>query len=78
MKYERMLIQEELIWFQKSKSNQFFYGDKNTKFFLALAIMRRQWKNIERLKNDDGVQVKYNNNLKVMASDFFKNTVSKG
>lgn len=39
--YERVLLQEELLWYQKSRSKWLYFGDKNTRFFHGVTAIRR-------------------------------------
>ena len=40
--YEEVLVQEELLWFQKSRENWAQLGDQNTKFFHTQTLVRRK------------------------------------
>ncbi|XVF09573.1 hypothetical protein REPUB_Repub07fG0106000 [Reevesia pubescens] len=51
--YEETLMHEELLWFQKSRSNWIQFGDKNTKFFQTFKIIRRRRNKIDALKMSD-------------------------
>ncbi|XP_028776836.1 uncharacterized protein LOC114733531 [Neltuma alba] len=51
---ERLLIQEEIMWLQKSRCNWYSFGDKNTRYFHACANSRRKRNRIEAIKLQDG------------------------
>ncbi|KAF7825206.1 Retrovirus-related Pol polyprotein LINE-1 [Senna tora] len=50
--YETILLQEELIWFQKSRNNWLLFGDRNTSFFHSSTLVRHSKNRIEALKDD--------------------------
>lgn len=41
-RYNEVLAQEELLWYQKSRENWVKFGNKNTKFFHTQTIIRRR------------------------------------
>ncbi|QHN76141.1 Putative ribonuclease H protein family [Arachis hypogaea] len=52
--YKEVLVQEELLWFQKSRSKWLEFGDWNTKFFHGSTMVRRRKNKILTIQNDDG------------------------
>ena len=54
-KYESMLEQEELIWFQKARNDCINFRDKNSWYFHASTIIRRKKNKIESLKDENGM-----------------------
>ncbi|KAJ9130670.1 hypothetical protein P3X46_034239, partial [Hevea brasiliensis] len=46
-----VLDQEEIVWFQKSRERWIIYGDRNTAFFHASAVLKGSKKRISRLKD---------------------------
>lgn len=50
--FERILVQEELYWFQKSKFDWINQGDRNTRFYHAQTLSRRRRNCIEGIKYD--------------------------
>jgi hypothetical protein len=42
LQYDRILSQEEILWYQKSRDKWIKLGDKNTKFFHAATVIRRK------------------------------------
>lgn len=48
-----MLRQEELLWFQKSREEWITSGDRNTKHYHTLTIVKRNWNTCENLKDND-------------------------
>lgn len=51
---EKCLIQEEIMWMQRSRCNWYSYGDKNTRYFHTSTQCRRERKNIKALQKGDG------------------------
>ena len=52
--YNQTLLQKELLWFQKSRSNWVQFGDRNTKYFHTTTIIRRRKNRVEALRREDG------------------------
>ena len=73
--YEKVLIQEELIWYQKSRNKWLTYEDnldKNTKYFHASTVTRRKRKRIVGLMNNKGTWIEDEDILRNMATNFFQ------
>lgn len=49
-----LLREEELLWYQKSRTRWIEFGDRNTKFFHTSTIVRRKRNHIKTLKLDNG------------------------
>lgn len=71
--YNQILYQEELLWFQKSRSNWIIQGDRNTKFFHIFMLVKRRKLIIEVLKNEDEIWVDDPHDLKNLVVTYFKN-----
>lgn len=52
--YNNILEQEELYWFQHARTQWIANGERNTKYFHLMALIKRRRKSILALKNDDG------------------------
>ncbi|XP_029148342.1 uncharacterized protein [Arachis hypogaea] len=52
--YNRLLLQEELFWYQKSREQWVKYGDRNTKFFHLQTLVRRNHNRVHGLYVRDG------------------------
>nr|KYP37749.1 hypothetical protein KK1_041039 [Cajanus cajan] len=52
--YNNILLQEEYIWFQKSREQWVRFGDRNTKFFHTQTLVRRKRNKIHGLYLNDG------------------------
>ncbi|XP_028127267.1 uncharacterized protein LOC114323788 [Camellia sinensis] len=74
--YNRVLYQEELFWFQKSRSKWITQDDRNTKFFHLLPLTERRKKKIDMLRGEDGVWVERFADLKLMVANYFINLFS--
>lgn len=53
-KLEEVLMQEELLWLQKSKRDWVLFGDRNTAYFHQKTLTRRRHNRIDAVKADDG------------------------
>ncbi|XP_061357137.1 uncharacterized protein LOC133301519 [Gastrolobium bilobum] len=69
----RVMDQEEALWFQKARCNWLADGDRNTRFYHTTTIIRRARNKILELKNDEGHPVREEENLKKLIIKFFKN-----
>ncbi|XP_061362264.1 uncharacterized protein LOC133306016 [Gastrolobium bilobum] len=48
---DKIYLQEEITWFQRSKLNWFAIGDRNSRFFHFVTVARRRRNRIDTLKN---------------------------
>ncbi|XP_028117591.1 uncharacterized protein LOC114315213 [Camellia sinensis] len=71
--YNKVLYQEEILWFQKSRSKWITQGDKNTKFFHLLTLTKKRKKKIDVLKGQDGVWVERPEDLKMLVTNYLTN-----
>ncbi|OWM82874.1 hypothetical protein CDL15_Pgr005274 [Punica granatum] len=51
---DEILTQEEILWFQKSRSNWIRFGDRNSKYFRTKTIIKRKRIRIETLQGLNG------------------------
>lgn len=68
---DKLLEQEELHWFQRSRINWLLFGDKNTLFFQKSASQRKQRNRIKKLKDGNGNWHEGTAYLNPLVSDFF-------
>ncbi|KAK3010773.1 hypothetical protein RJ639_011993 [Escallonia herrerae] len=52
--YNHTLLQEEIFWFQKSRSSWLNFGDRNTAYFHMSTVIRRRKNRITCLKDSEG------------------------
>lgn len=71
--YEQILLQEEMMWYQKSRERWVKFGDRNTKFFHTQTIIRRKRNKIHDMFIGDNVWCTEDEALKVEAQIFFTN-----
>ncbi|KAF7808369.1 putative ribonuclease H protein At1g65750 family [Senna tora] len=76
--YESTLLQEELIWYQKSRNNWLLFGDRNTSFFHNSTIVRRSKNRIEALKDDEDNWTWDDSSLQQIVQGYYKELYSKG
>ncbi|XP_060960190.1 uncharacterized protein LOC115703873 [Cannabis sativa] len=62
-KLNKVLLQREIFWKQRSKQLWLREGDSNSKYFHASASSRRRRNSIQRLKDANGVWVDWNGSL---------------
>lgn len=70
--WEEILTQEELLWFQKSRTEWLQAGDRNTRFFHLSMLIRRRQNRIDALQNQEGVWVSDQVELKNMVLSFYQ------
>ncbi|KAI8525452.1 hypothetical protein RHMOL_Rhmol13G0231200 [Rhododendron molle] len=68
---ELTLLREEMYQHQRSRLNWITYGDKNTAFFHATVIQRRQRNQLTRLKNNEGVWLSEDHEINEHLSEYF-------
>lgn len=71
--FNKVTLQEEFIWFQKSRYKWLKWGDRNTKYFYATAVIRTKRNQILSLKVDDDTWIQDHNILKNMTVSYFEN-----
>lgn len=75
--YEQVLLQEELLWFQKSRSKWLSFGDRNTRFFHGITTVRRCKNNYDLLQDDNGNWIRHPPDLERMVTCYFKSLFSE-
>lgn len=75
--YNNILNQEELLWFQKSRSKWLVEGDRNTKFFHLSTIIRRRRLKVTALKNDNNAWIEDPHEIGNMVKSYFCNLYSR-
>ncbi|XP_057760107.1 uncharacterized protein LOC130980442 [Arachis stenosperma] len=70
--FNNTLVQEELLWFQKSREQWVKFGDRNTKFFHVQTLVRRKHNKIHDLFLQDGVWETDSDVLRREAESFYK------
>ncbi|XP_073051702.1 uncharacterized protein [Primulina eburnea] len=68
---DKVLEQEELLWFQKSREEWIVSGDRNTKFYHASTMVKRSRSKIEALKDDNETWITDMDHLKDKIKDFY-------
>ncbi|XP_010423930.1 PREDICTED: uncharacterized protein LOC104708970 [Camelina sativa] len=71
-KFDLVLKQEEIIWFQKSREKWFALGYRNTKFVHTSTIIRRRRNKIDILKNDAGQWMSNAVELEGLATTYYQ------
>lgn len=51
---KKVLFQEEIMWFQKSRCKWLQFWDKNTKYFHGTTVFRRKRQRVEALQDLHG------------------------
>lgn len=69
---EVLLAREEMFYHQRPRIRWLNYGDKNTSFFHASMIQRRQRNQILRIKNDGGSWLSLDQDINSELRDFFQ------
>jgi hypothetical protein len=55
--YNQVLLQKEVLWYQKSRAKWFCYGDRNTSYFHRITTIRRRKNTYDIFQNEDGVWI---------------------
>lgn len=67
-----MLLQEELLWLQKSRNDWLKHSDNNTRFFHTSTLVRRRRNKVGFLIDDSGQRVENAEHLKILDLNFYK------
>lgn len=70
--YNTVLVQEELIWMQKSRCLRLQFGDRNTSFFHTATLVRRKRNRFEALVGDDGSLITDYDALRSLTYNFYR------
>ncbi|KAL8091605.1 hypothetical protein AgCh_034018 [Apium graveolens] len=71
-----VLDQKEIFWRQRSKQLWLQSGDKNTKYFHAASSSRRRTNKIQKLKDENGSWVKWQDGLKELLTNYYQELYS--
>lgn len=66
-----VLLQEEMLWMQKSRIDWPKLGDKNTRFFHMSTLVRRRKNRVEMLEGDDGEWVTGSSELNKLVVSYY-------
>lgn len=72
LEYDKILAQEEIHWYQKSRENWIKLGDRNTRYFHAKTVIRRKRNRIHGLHLPNGIWCTENDVLREEALNFYK------
>ncbi|KAL1369153.1 hypothetical protein AAHE18_02G175100 [Arachis hypogaea] len=70
-KISKLWMQEEKYWGARSRLKWFKWGDKNTFFFHATTIQRRDRNRIDRIKNEEGQWIQGETEILSLAENYF-------
>ncbi|KAF7843157.1 ribonuclease H [Senna tora] len=73
---EKVLNQEEALWFQKARCQWIKDGDRNTRYYHTKAINRRKRNKIIMLRNNEGAWTENLEEIKAIIVNFFKELFS--
>lgn len=69
---EDVLYKEELMWHQRSRSQWLLDGDRNTRYYHIKATNRKKKNKIHMLKDEQGDWVEDEEQIKHLATDYFR------
>lgn len=73
LEYDRVLGQEELLWYQKSRSKWLQSGDRNTKYFHGVTAIRRKRNSYDIMQDDDGSWIGDPSKIEELVTNYYKN-----
>lgn len=74
---DKLLYQEELMWFQRAKVQWMVNGDRNTKFYHTKFVQRRREKVINMIKDDEGIRIEDEERIKYLFKAKFQDLHTK-
>lgn len=72
LQYEDILFREEVLWFQKSRCKWLEFGDRNTRYFHGITVVRRRKSTIDSLQDVEGRWIDDQEELGRMVSGFYQ------
>lgn len=72
MEYQQVLAQEELLWFQKSRSKWLYDGDRNNKHFHGITAIRRRKNSFDMLQDSEGNWIGDKKQLELMVTNYYR------
>ncbi|KAH1042484.1 hypothetical protein GYH30_024671 [Glycine max] len=71
--YEEVLVQEEILRFQKSRPKWLLaFGDHNSNFFHCTTVIRRRKNKMDMLQNDSEEWVSDEDQMQELVTNFYK------
>lgn len=70
---ERVLSQEEILWYQKFRSKWLHSGDRNTKYFHGITAVRRKRNSYDILQDDGANWVGDPVRLEALVTNYYRN-----
>lgn len=71
--YEKVLFQEEVLWYQKSRTKWVHYGDRNTHFFHGTTTIKKRKNTYDMLQDSKGNWIGDQTQLEAMVTNYFTN-----
>lgn len=71
--YEKVLAQEEIMWYQKSRAKWLKFGDRNTRYFHGVTTIRRRKNSYDMLQDDNDEWISETYQLEKHVSTYYKN-----
>lgn len=75
--YERTLLQEDILWYQRARYKWLQFEDRNTKFFHAATLVRKKRNKVEVLTDDESNRIIDKAELRDLATNYFKSLYLK-
>lgn len=73
LKYQEVMRQEEILWFQRSRAKWLSFGDWNTHYFHGLTVVKRRKNTYEAILDLDGNWVEDVASLERLVTEYFSN-----
>lgn len=70
--YETDLDQEDIFWFQKSRSRWLHHGDQNTLYFHGVTTIRRRKNRYDTMQNDQGTWINNQMEIEKMVVGYYR------
>lgn len=77
LEYEKVLAQEELLWYKKFRSKWLHSGDRNTKYFHGITAVRRKNNSYDIMQDDGGNWARDTIQIESLVSNYYKDLFSE-